>query len=431
MSKTRSERPGLLKNANYRRLLGASAFGAVSAGAAGIGLDLVAVITLQASAFEVGLINAVGTVSYLVLSVPVGVLVDRMRKSAIMGFAELLAAVALLWTPVAFMLGILEYWQLLLVTFVSGFAGMLFSIASRSVLPDIVDDDNVALAYSRQESATTAIDIVAPFVVGQVLRWVAAPFVLLISSVARVISSILAFRLRGLPERVDERAEPYYRALGTGLRFSLGNRPVRLIVISTALINFGLAMGSAVETIYYVRTLEMSAPEIGVVLMCIGIGGLAGTLIGPIINKSLGERVAFRTVTIAMVPVVAILPLIAGFGRFAYVAVAAQGMLYAVLVVVYNVNSYSLTSRLTPRSLIARQMSFLGFAGMGVVPIASLLGGFTGTAIGAVSTLWIWVGISVLAVIPTLALPDVRAPQEGGAIPAEDAATEDSTRSAS
>lgn len=431
MSKTRSERPGLLKNANYRRLLGASAFGAVSAGAAGIGLDLVAVITLQASAFEVGLINAVGTVSYLVLSVPVGVLVDRMRKSAIMGFAELLAAVALLWIPVAFMLGILEYWQLLLVTFVSGFAGMLFSIASRSVLPDIVDDDNVALAYSRQESATTAIDIVAPFVVGQVLRWVAAPFVLLISSVARVLSSILAFRLRGLPERVDERAEPYYRALGTGLRFSLGNRPVRLIVISTALINFGLAMGSAVETIYYVRTLEMSAPEIGVVLMCIGIGGLAGTLIGPIINKSLGERVAFRTVTIAMVPVVAILPLIAGFGRFAYVAVAAQGMLYAVLVVVYNVNSYSLTSRLTPRSLIARQMSFLGFAGMGVVPIASLLGGFTGTAIGAVSTLWIWVGISVLAVIPTLALPDVRAPQEGGAIPAEDAATEDSTRSAS
>lgn len=431
MSKTRSERPGLLKNANYRRLLGASAFGAVSAGAAGIGLDLVAVITLQASAFEVGLINAVGTVSYLVLSVPVGVLVDRMRKSAIMGFAELLAAVALLWIPVGFMLGILEYWQLLLVTLVSGFAGMLFSIASRSVLPDIVDDDNVALAYSRQESATTAIDIVAPFVVGQVLRWVAAPFVLLISSVARVLSSILAFRLRGLPERVDERAEPYYRALGTGLRFSLGNRPVRLIVISTALINFGLAMGSAVETIYYVRTLEMSAPEIGVVLMCIGIGGLAGTLIGPIINKSLGERVAFRTVTIAMVPVVAILPLIAGFGRFAYVAVAAQGMLYAVLVVVYNVNSYSLTSRLTPRSLIARQMSFLGFAGMGVVPIASLLGGFTGTAIGAVSTLWIWVGISVLAVIPTLALPDVRAPQEGGAIPAEDAATEDSTRSAS
>lgn len=431
MSKTRSERPGLLKNANYRRLLGASAFGAVSAGAAGIGLDLVAVITLQASAFEVGLINAVGTVSYLVLSVPVGVLVDRMRKSAIMGFAELLAAVALLWIPVAFMLGILEYWQLLLVTFVSGFAGMLFSIASRSVLPDIVDDDNVALAYSRQESATTAIDIVAPFVVGQVLRWVAVPFVLLISSVARVLSSILAFRLRGLPERVDERAEPYYRALGTGLRFSLGNRPVRLIVISTALINFGLAMGSAVETIYYVRTLEMSAPEIGVVLMCIGVGGLAGTLIGPIINKSLGERVAFRTVTIAMVPVVAILPLIAGFGRFAYVAVAAQGMLYAVLVVVYNVNSYSLTSRLTPRSLIARQMSFLGFAGMGVVPIASLLGGFTGTAIGAVSTLWIWVGISVLAVIPTLALPDVRAPQEGGAIPAEDAATEDSTRSAS
>lgn len=431
MSEPCSERSGLLKNANFRRMLGASALGAVSAGAAGIGLDLVAVTTLKASAFEVGLINAVGTVSYLVLSVPVGAFVDRMRKNTIMGFADLLAAFALLWVPVAFLLGVLEYWQLLLVTFASGFAGMLFSIASRSVLPDIVDDDNVALAYSRQESATTAIDIVAPFIVGQLLRWVAAPFVLLISSVARVLSSVLSFRLRGLPERADERGEPYYRALSTGLRFSLGNRPVRLIVISTALINFGLAMGSAVEMIYYVRTLEMTPPEIGVVLTCVGIGGLVGTLIGPIVNKSLGERVAFRAVTIAMVPVVAFLPLIAGFAHLAYFAVAAQGMLYSVLIVVYNVNSYSLTSRLTPRSLLARQMSFLGFAGMGVVPIASLLGGLTGTTLGVMSTLWFWFGISVLAVIPTLLLHDARGSHEGEVTPAADTATENSTRPAS
>lgn len=407
------QRPGLIRNANFRRLIGASALGAVSAGAAGIGLDLVAVVTLEASAFEVGLINAVGTVSYLVLSVPVGVLVDRMRKNSIMGFADLLAAFALLWVPIAFALGILEYWQLLFVTFASGFAGMLFSIASRSVLPDVVDDDQVALAYSRQESATTAIDIVAPFLVGQLLRSVAAPFVLLISSAARVCSSILSFGLRGLPARADETSEPYYRAVGTGLRFSLSNRPVRLIVVSTALINFGLAMGSAVEMIYYVRTLQLTPPEIGIVLMCVGIGGLAGTLIGPVVNRMWGERVAFRVVTIAMVPVIALLPLLAHLGDLAYLAVAAQGLLYAVLVVVYNVNSYSLTSRLTPRALLARQMSFLGFAGMGVVPIASLIGGYAGAVLGAVPTLWIWVGISVLATIPAVRLPKL--PERGGA----------------
>lgn len=126
-----------------------------------------------------------------------------------------------------------------------------------------------------------------------------------------------------------------------------------------------------------------------------------------------GERVAFRVVTIAMVPVIALLPLLAHLGDLAYLAVAAQGLLYAVLVVVYNVNSYSLTSRLTPRALLARQLSFLGFAGMGVVPIASLIGGYAGAVLGAVPTLWIWVGISVLATIPAVRLPKL--PERGGA----------------
>ncbi len=404
MNTEKQAKDGLFKNPNFRRIVAASALGAVSSGAAGIGVDLVAVITLQASAFEVGLINALGTVSYLVFSVPVGVFVDRMRKSTIMGWADLLAAFALLWIPIAFALEILEYWQLLAVTFVAGFAGMLFSIASRSVLPDVVDEARLSLAYARQETVTTTIEIISPFLVGQVLRWVAAPFVLLISTLARLVSAAMSFGLKGLPTQNEERPEPYFRALGTGLRFSIGNRPVRLIVISTVLMNFGLALGSTVEMIYYIRILEMSPSEVGIVFMCVGVGGLIGSLVAPIINARFGERWAFRASTASMIPIVALLPLVANFKSTVFLIAAAQGLLYSVAVVVYNVNSYSLTARLTPRELLARQMSFLGFAGMGVVPIASLLGGFAGTVFGVVPTLWIWVGTSTLAALPTFFL---------------------------
>ena len=400
----------LAKNANYRRILTAVGLGAVSSGAANIGLDLVAVIVLNASAFQIGLINAVGTVSYLIFSLPVGALVDRLPKNRIMALADVTAAVALLWIPIGYALGLLEYWQLLAVSFLAGFAGMLFSIASKSVLPSVVDGDRLTDAYSRQESVTTSIEIAAPVIFGQVLRFIAAPYVLIVSVVARLASAFASARILADITRDDEVAEPYWASLRSGLKFSATHKTLRLIVLSTAIMNLGLAIGSAIETVFYVRTLSFSAPEIGFVLSATGLGGLLGTLAAPVIVNKLGSVGSFLFSTVGSVFVVAFLPIISFLNGPLVIYVAIQACLYAILVVVYNVNSYTLAGTLTPKAMLGRQMSFMGFAGMGVVPLGSLAGGLLGDGQGYVFTLWVWVALSAMATVPVIvAAPRIRA----------------------
>jgi MFS family permease len=389
----------LSANRNFTRIVAAAALGGFSAGAANIGLDLVAVLILHASAFQVGLINALGTLSYLLFSIPAGVLIDRWPKRAVMATADIMAGVGLAWVPVAWSLGFLDVPQLAVVTFFVGVASMLFSIANRSVLPYAVPEALLTQAYSRQESVVTVVEIAAPFIIGQVLRTVSAPLVLIPAAIARLISAFFSGAVvLASPAQATER-EPFAQAMRTGVKFSLQNRPVRAIVASTALINFGLALGSAVQMLFFVRVIHLSPAEIGFVLTGAGVGAFFGTLAAPKIIALLTDVSAFLCAAIFLIPVVALLP-VAAQSPWAVGVAVIHSVLYSIAVVVYNVNSFSLAARLTPKPLLGRQMSFMGFAGMGVVPVGSIVGGYLGDNIGLTSTLWVWAGLSVIAAAP-------------------------------
>ncbi|HEY0258538.1 MAG TPA: MFS transporter [Lacisediminihabitans sp.] len=298
--------------------------------------------------------------------------------------------------------GAVDIAQLVLVTFLVGVAGMFFSIANRSALPHAVPEAMLSRAFARQESVTTVIDIAAPLIVGQLIRAFTAPVVIIPAAIARILSAAFSGRIRLAAEPDAEGREPFGPAMRTGLRFSLRNVPVRTIVLSTALMNFGLALGSSVQTLYYVHTIHLSPGEIGMVLTGAGIGSLLGTLVAPQAVSALGEVGVFRLSSLVLIPIVAALPLMAGLGGAVVLLIAAQAALYSVAVVIYNVNSYTLAAKLTPKNLLGRQMSFMGFAGMGVVPIGSIIGGVLGDSIGLTSTLWIWAGTAILAAMPSI-----------------------------
>lgn len=395
------KRSALLSNPNFRRIVAAAALGGLSTGAANIGLDLVAVLILQASALQVGLINALGTLAYLLFSIPAGVLIDRWPKRAVMAVADIMAAVGLGWIPLAWSLGFLSVAQLAVVTFFIGVASMLFSIANRSVLPYAVPEAMLTQAYARQESVVTVVEIAAPLITGQLLRAVSAPVALIPAAIARLVSAFFSGTvvLASSPDAAER--EPFARAMRTGLRFSVRNRPIRAIVTSTAIINFGLAVGSAVQTLFFVRVLHLSPAEIGFVLTGAGVGAFLGTLVAPKVVASLSEVGAFQFAAVSLVPAVVLLPL-AAYLPWAVGVAAIQSLLYSIAVVIYNVNSFSLAARLTPMHLLGRQMSFMGFAGMGVVPVGSVIGGFLGSQFGLASALWVWAALSVLAAAPTV-----------------------------
>lgn len=61
--------------------------------------------------------------------------------------------------------------------------------------------------------------------------------------------------------------------------------------------------------------------------------------------------------------------------------------------------------RLCPRRLLGRMNASMRFVVWGVMPLASLLAGWLGSAFGTVPAMWVGVGIGVLSTLPFLTGP--------------------------
>ena len=101
-------RPGeLLRHREFVLLGSAQTVSKVGTRVTFVALPLVAVIVLEATAFEVGLLTAAETVAFLVLGLPAGAWIDRLRRRPVLVLADELRAVLLVSVPVAVLFDVL------------------------------------------------------------------------------------------------------------------------------------------------------------------------------------------------------------------------------------------------------------------------------------------------------------------------------------
>jgi Transmembrane secretion effector len=113
---------GLLRHRDLRLLPAGQAVSELGSQVGGIALPLVAVLSLEASPVQVGVLTAAGTISFAVLALPAGVWVDRLPRRPVLVGADLVRGAALLTVPVAAALGRLTLAQLVVVALAVGVA---------------------------------------------------------------------------------------------------------------------------------------------------------------------------------------------------------------------------------------------------------------------------------------------------------------------
>lgn len=92
-------------------------------------LPLLAVTALTATPFEMGLLTAAEQAAFLLLGLPVGVWVDRLRRRPVMLAADFARAALLLSVPVAWWLGALTLTQPIVVALLTGTGTLFFDVA--------------------------------------------------------------------------------------------------------------------------------------------------------------------------------------------------------------------------------------------------------------------------------------------------------------
>jgi MFS family permease len=371
-----------------------------------LAIPLTAVLALDASALEVGILTALAWLPHLLFSLPVGVWIDRREhRRENMIVADLLRGAALATIPLAWWLGALTIWHLLAVAFAVGALTVFFDLSSASFFVALVHRSQYVDANSKFSTTRSLSYIAGPSTAGLLVQAFTAPVALLADAVSFLVSAI-ALRGVHIKEPKVERNGTSARAdLAEGFRY-LAHEPVlRAGVACTSIINFFSFFVFAIFVLYASRTLDLSAGVIGVVLGAASFGALAGALIAPRVGRRLGIGRAVVLGAVLFPAPMALFPLAHGNAWLAGSMLLAGEFLASVGVMIFDVNQNSLSAMIMPNEVRSRVVGVSRFFNYGTRPFGALFGGVLGAAIGLRPTLWLGVVGCLLGVFFLLASP--------------------------
>jgi MFS family permease len=423
------QRPSLWRHPDFLRLWTAESISQVGTQVTQLALPLAAIVVLEATPFEVALLGTVAFLPFILLGLPAGVWVDRLRRRPILIAGDVGRAVALATIPVAFVLGVLTIWQLYVVAFVVGCLTVFFDIAYQSYLPSLVDREDLVEGNAKLEISRSGAALIGPSVAGILIELLKAPLAILVDSLSYLGSAVFVFLIRRHePEPVhpDVAAggeRPGMRQdIAQGLRYVAGHRYLRWIALSTAVSNLFSNILFAIFLVYIVRELGLAAGVIGVIFAIGNIGFLTGAVLATRLERWIGLGAAI--ILGAVISSLGLLLIPIATAQTAFVLLVASGLLVGFGVVVYNVNQVSFRQAITPERMQGRMNATMRFIVWGTIPIGSLLGGALGTTIGLLPTIWIGAIGGLLAILP-LVLSPVRTLRSMPVSPEEYASRED------
>ena len=374
-----------------------------------LAIPLAAILTLHATALQMGLLSAAGMAPWIAFALLVGVWIDRRpRRRWILVATDLGRAAILVSVPGAAAFHVLTLGQLFVVAFAAGCLTLVFNVAWGSYLNVLVPREQLVDGNSKLMGSYATAQIAGPSIAGLLVQAVTAPFAILLDAASFLVSAFALGSIRASePERRLERGPTLRHDLAAGLRYVRDDPLQRAIAGSAATLNFfGMAV-YAVIVLYAVRVLHLSAGLIGLFFAAGAVGALLGTQVAPRLSRRIGPGRTILWATVGFPPALAIYPL-AGPGEprwLVLVILTAAEVVGGVAVMLFDVNTAALRQAATPEHLMGRASGAMSFLTQSAKPLGALFAGGLATAIGLHPTLWVCAGGGLLVIPWTVFSP--------------------------
>ncbi|MGV9325786.1 MFS transporter [Streptosporangium sandarakinum] len=163
---TPAVRGGSLRTRDFRLLWIGETTSMLGSAVAGVALPLVAVVTLRAGTFSVGLLTAAAWLPWLLVGLPAGAWVDRLPKRPVMLACNTVSMAVFASVPVAAWSGALTMAHLLAAATAGGVAKVFFTLAYRAYLPTLVGGERLLAANTRLQGSESAAQVAGPGLAG-------------------------------------------------------------------------------------------------------------------------------------------------------------------------------------------------------------------------------------------------------------------------
>ncbi|MDX8029605.1 MFS transporter [Lentzea sp. BCCO 10_0856] len=367
-------------------------------------IPLLAVGVLNATPFEMGLLAAASTIAFLLIGLPAGVWVDRMRRKPLMIAMDVARAALMLSVPAAWWLGLLDLPQLIIVSLAVGVCTVFFDVAYQSYLPSLVGRGQLVEGNSKLQASLSVAEVSGPAIGGYAAQFLGAANGVLATGLGYLSSAFFLVRIKTAEPAPERHPDPHLRReIMEGLRFVFGNVTLRMIVACTGTSNFFHGIQNAVMVLFLLQTVGLSEGTAGLVLSAGGVGGVLGAAFAHRIGLLVGQARMIWLIPLLTWPFTLALPFVSdGWGLvlpMACLAVSVFG------IVVYNVGQVSYRQAICPDHLLGRMNASIRWVVWGATPLGALLGGALGSWIGIVPTMWVSVIGSVAGMVWLLLSP--------------------------
>jgi MFS family permease len=239
---------------------------------------LLAVHVLHSPAFAVSLLEAAGLAVAAIVAFPLGPWVEHRAKRPVMVAMDVIRFVAMASVPIAYVLGLLSYGQLVVVSVISGTASIAYAAASGAYLKHLVRGDHLLVANGRFEGTSWVATAAGPPLGGALIGLLGPVVTVLADALSYLFSALGVLRIRG-----GDVAAPRDPATGLrgadlldGWRFILRDRALRRLFLNSILVG-GLIMATVpLLAVLLLGQYQFPAWQYGLAFGIPALGGFVG-----------------------------------------------------------------------------------------------------------------------------------------------------------
>jgi MFS family permease len=367
----------LLRDAVYRRLWLSILISSFGAQVTMLAIPLTAAVLLRATPSQMGWLTSMEILPFVLLSLPSGVWLDRVRKLPVYVVGEGIVALCLSSVPLCWALDLLSMPFMYCVSFAIGCVFVTSGTAAQIVLTQVVPRERLVEAHAKNALASSGAEVAGPGLAGALIKVAGAPLALLADAVLLLISVSI---LRGM--HVEENLQPredthFWRDLKEGLRFVTQHRLLLSLALVVGVWQMCHQSAMVVQILFATRVLGLNEHEVGLCYVGLGVGTVTASTLGNRISRHIGPgpslAIGFAVcgagwLQLALAPV-------NNWGVASFVLMLLCFSCGAVLIFI---NFLALRQAVTPEHLLGRMTSTMRWMILLPAGPGALLGGYMG-----------------------------------------------------
>lgn len=347
------------------------------AGLTGFLISIIAVISFEADASEMGRLVVFRQIPVVILSLFVGVYIDRISvRRLMMGVTIILSGLLLAasFTPMG--AGTSINWLYLFV-FLVGTATLFIDIGLTTLLPQIASRDQLVHANARLSIASSLTSALMPVIGGAIIR-AAQPIAGLVVAAVFYAGAFASFFRLNEPEKPPAKKEPLtitgiFVEIREGLQILFEVKVLKTVMLSSCAGAFAFGIWMALLVLLLVGSFDLEPFGVGRVLALASVATVAGSWACPRVTARLGPGLTLILGNAASTLGIFCAAVGAGTGLLGPVVLGAA--LLGGATPLYSINQIAIRQAITPQDLMGRANASRRFLVFSFLPLGAFVGG--------------------------------------------------------